>query len=304
MESSTPRNSKDSKFSLADLKKFDIREEPGQAQEMRVVKLEVPETPTVAEFQVARIRKPGEGDYAHTKARFGPLAATDPDRKAGAAQKFSINALLREPLNVEQEERRAIEARVQTTVAELAVKAKEEAAQVGYRDGLAKGHEEAFLQFKQEAEARMKNFEALMKELETAREEILRANEKFLINLILRISRMVILRELKTDTGYIQRLAMDLIERVGVRENIKLRISPDDSHTLGMIKDGIEKSLGAMKNLSIEVDSKVPQGGCSIETQWNAIDADIDHALEGIAQSLIGSSSGSSGGAPAEGVGA
>lgn len=281
-------NQKDSKFSLAELQKFDVREESKQAQEMRVVKLEVPEIPAVTEFQIAKIRKPGEGNYAHTKAKFGPLAATDADRNFASAQKFSVHALLREPLHVEQEERRAIEARVQATVAELAQKAKDEAAQVGYRDGLAKGHEEAFVQFKQEAEARMKRFETLMAELETAREEILRANEKFLIHLVLRISRMIVLRELKTDATYIQRLAMDLIERVGVRENIKLRISPEDSETLEMIKSGIEKSLGSMKNLSVEVDSKVPQGGCSIETQWNAVDATIDLALDGIAQSLVG----------------
>lgn len=285
-----PLNEKSSKFTLADLKKFDVREESGNAQEMRVVKLELPDTPTVSEFRVGRIRKPGEGDYAATKAKFGALAATDPDHKQGPTQKFSINSLLREPLSIEQEERRAIEERVQATVTELAAKAKEEASQLGYQDGLAKGHEEAFVKFKQEAEARMQRFEALMAELENARQEILRANERFLISLVIRISRMVILRELKTDENYIQRLAADLIERVGVRENIKVRISPEDSETLGMLKDGIEKSLGAMKNLSIEVDSKVPQGGCSIETQWNAIDATIDRALEGIAQSLIGDS--------------
>lgn len=277
-------------FTAAKVRRFEIKEEAERSVEMRIVKLDVPTTPHVADFELPRIAKKGDGDYGATKAKYGALAATDPEkvRRGQKDNRFSLNSLLREPLSVEQEEQRVIEERVKTQVEAVTEKAKSEAAAIGYRDGLAKGHEEAFMKFQVESKERMAEFEKLMASAEEAKREIFRANERFLVEMVFRIARMVLLRELTTDREYILRLCTELIERVGVRENIKLGISAEDAQTLSMLKEGIEKKLGAMSNLSIEVSNQIARGGCTVETQWNAIDASIDGALKGIADSLIG----------------
>lgn len=272
------------------LQRFEIKEDSGSANEMHIQTLNISATPEVTEFELPRITKAGDGKYSVTKAKYGALAATDAERKArvGKNSRFSLNTLSRGPLSVENEEQRVIEERVNTQVQAIAEKAKAEAAALGYRDGLAKGHEEAFIKFQEEARSRLEGFEKILASAESAKSEIFRANERFLIDLVFRISRMVMLRELTTDRDYVRRLAIELIERVGVRENIKVRINPEDSETLGMLKQGIEAALGSLTNLSVEVSNQVPRGGCAVETQWNAIDASIDRALQGIADSVIG----------------
>lgn len=272
------------------LQRFQVKEDPGSKQEMHISDVDSSSEPVVEEFELPRIRKAGDGDYAVTRAKYGALAATDSGRHSRSIKsaRFHINALARDPLSIEREEQRIIAERVQAQVKQIEDKAKSDAAAVGYRDGLAKGHEEAFIRFQAEAKARLDAFEQLLTAAEKAKSEIFAANERFLIDMVFRVGRMVMLKELTTDRDYIRRLAIELIERVGVRDNIKLRVHPEEARTLGMLKQEIEKALGGLSNLSVEANPQIPRGGCVVETQWNAIEASLDRALQGISDSVIG----------------
>lgn len=270
---------------------FVVKDEKSGQQEERVVKVEASAQAAAQAFNPNKLVQPGKQGYASVKSRFGALAATDPDRAAKTRKdsRFSLNPLLRDPLSVEEEERRAIEERVRARVSAVAEESKAKAAEQGYQDGLKKGHEEAYKKFQQEGAQRLEAFEKFLRDCETAKQEIYKANEKFLIDLIYQISKMVLLKELKTDREYLQRLAVELIEKVGVRENIRIQISPEDFESAGMLKEGLEKNLGALKNLNIESSNQIALGGCKVDTEWNAIDASIETQLKGIHDSLLGS---------------
>src|SRR6185369_5596160 len=122
---------------------------------------------------------------------------------------------LRRPLSVEEEERRAIEEKVRARVSSMSDEVKEKAHTTGYQEGLKKGYEEAFRRFQQEGAERLARFEKLLNESENAKQEIFRANERYLLELIFRIARTVLLREAKTDKELVMRLARELIDRVG-----------------------------------------------------------------------------------------
>jgi flagellar assembly protein FliH len=172
-------------------------------------------------------------------------------------------------------------------VESVAEEVRAQAAKQGYDEGLKQGHEEAFRRFREEAAERIRSFDLFLAEAETAKEQIYRANERFLIETVFRVSKMVLLKELTTDKEYVTRLARDLIERVGVRENIRIKISPSDMDTAALLKEGLEKSLGTLKNLNIEPSAQVQGGGCIVETEWNAIDASIQTQLQGIYDALV-----------------
>ena len=275
-----------SKFKSAD---FQIKKELDKTNEVRVVKLNAPAEPRIQNFQLPQFKK-GNGSYSEVKAKYGALAVTDPERAARSKQdgRFSLNPLLRDPLSVEEEERRVIEERVRDRVDALADEAKNKAAAFGYEDGLKKGYQEAYAKFQKEGAERLERFTALLQEAEGAKELIFRANERFLTEMIYRIARMVLLKELAADKDYVLRLARELIERVGVRENVTLRISEADAETMGMLKEGLEKTLGNLKNLNIQISNQVQHGGCIVETEWNAIDASVETQLQGLYQALNG----------------
>ncbi|MGZ3707783.1 MAG: FliH/SctL family protein [Bdellovibrionota bacterium] len=270
-------------------KKIDIKEEATKSTDVRVVKIDTSREPDVRTFDFPKIQKAGDGDYGATKAKFGPLAATDAERVARAQKdrRFSLNPLLRDPLSVEQEERRVIEEKVRARVSALADDAKAEAAAVGYQDGLQKGYDEAYARFQKEAGERLGYLDQFLEAAETSKAEIFKANERFVMETVFRIARMVVLRELQTDKDYLLRLTRELIERVGVRDNISILINPEDLVSVKMLKDGLEQSLGALSNLNVEASTQIKRGGCSIETQWNLIDAAIDTQLQGLYEGLV-----------------
>jgi flagellar assembly protein FliH len=269
---------------------FDVKGEDGTKADVRVVKLETGGAPQIKAFAFNQLNQAGKGDYQTVKAKYGPLAATDQDRRSKSPRdsRFSINPLLRDPLAVETEERRVIDERVRVQIEDIKEQSSAEGAERGYQAGLKKGYEEAFVQFKTESSDRLASFESLLKSFEGLKHEMFKANERFLLETIFRISKMVLLKELQTDDKYLLRLCSELVERVGTKDNITVRLSAQDQKTIEMLRDELPKMMGEMKNLRFETSDQVIDGGCSIETQWSAIDATIDTQLKGIYEALIG----------------
>lgn len=268
---------------------INIKEEEKKDGGIRVMKPDTAAKPVVSDFKYSKI-KSGEGDYSSVKAKYGTFAVTDAEQEAKARKdrRFSLSPLLRGPLSVEAEEKRALDEKVKSRVQALAEEARKQAHLDGYQDGLKKGYDEAYQQFKKEAVERVAKLDQLLSEMEGAKEDIFRANERFLVELIFRISKLVLLRELTTDKDFLLRLTKHLIDRVGVRENITVRVNPKDLGTISMLKDDLQETLGVIKNLNVEGSNQVKQGGCIVETEWNAIDASIDTQLQGIYDALVG----------------
>ena len=194
--------------------KFEVQEEPQSASEVRVFKLDGDAGAPVQEFKYSKLTRDGEGDYDFTRRNYGALAATDADRAAKSRKdaRFAINPLLRDPLSIEDEERRVIEEKVRSRVGAIEEEARVKASEVGYQDGLKRGHEEAYRQFQADSVERTAHLDKLLASFENAKHEIFRANERYLIELIFRVARMVLLRELSTDKEYVLRIARELIE--------------------------------------------------------------------------------------------
>ena len=89
------------------------------------------------------------------------------------------------------------------------------------------------------------------------------------------------------------RLASDeLMRTVGIRDNITIRVNSKDQQTIEMLKAELPKTVGrSEKSSAWKSPIKSQGGGCTIETQWSAIDASIETQLKGIYEALIGTGS-------------
>jgi flagellar assembly protein FliH len=255
-----------------------------------VVKLEETPLSGVRPFTPASLRAPGQGTYAATKARGGALAATDSDRRARDRKdaRFELNSLVRGPLAVEEEERRVIDERVREGVAAMAEEARREGAERGYREGLETGAREAAEAVRGDAGDRLARLDSLITALDGARAEIFAANERFLVELVFRVGRMLLLRELKTDRDQVLRLCRQLVEKVGPREQIRIRIAQADAEAAERLKSDLSSAFGALQGLKIEPSPEVGSGGCIVDTEWNVIDATIESQLANLHAALVG----------------
>lgn len=265
--------------------KFDIQGE--QQSKLREIQEESTNKLNVSSYSYPRLKETGSIGYEKTKKKFGPLAATDRDRKSKTVKdsKFALNELIRDPLSVEAEERREIERRVNEAIERVKVDAEEAARKIGYDEGFAAGKETAFDQFKSEYKEKYQQFSDFVKQCEEAKEIIFKENEQFLIDLVFQISKTVLLKELSVDRDYILRLAKELVERVGVKENITLKIGRRNKEMIDKLKETLNETFGTLRNLNIEASDGIDVG-CYIETEWNMIDATIESQLKGLADSL------------------
>jgi flagellar assembly protein FliH len=270
---------------------FDVKQEGASGIKPRVMKSSADRSQAVSPFSLPPLQT-GRSRAPAAPASFAtPGAAGTPAKVPGRAARdphFRLNSLVRDPRLAEEEERKSLEEKVTRRVAEMAEQARKKASLEGYRDGLAKGREEAFLKFQEESAERLARFESLLAQMEQARGRIFKANERFLVDLVYRIARSVLLRELATDREYLLRLARELVVRVGVRENIRIRLHPEDLATAGSLKEGLEAAIGRLENLSVEASSQVERGGCQVETDWNAMGATLDGQLTAIHEALLG----------------
>lgn len=282
-----------SNFKLSDLhikteSEYSKQKDP-KIKDLKVSSLQENSEPQVQEFSFRSLKESSAQEYDSVKARFGALAATDAER-ASRVQKdrrFSLNPLLREPLSVEQEETRAIEQKVQKRVKELADESKAVGRVVGYEEGWKRGYAEAIEKVKAEGSESIGRLNEFLVSAENCREQIFKANESFLIELVFRISRMVLLKELTVDPDYILRLFKEIIGQLGTKENILMRISKEDAGLIESLQAGLIKSFGPMKGLNIQVSDQLGQGSCQVETEWSTMDGSIDKQLQGIYEALF-----------------
>jgi flagellar assembly protein FliH len=279
-------------------KKFDpvqkrAAQEAPKSTGNRIIKAEDPMRIQVDGYSARSVHEQGFGEYGSAKSKFGPLAATDAERshRAWRDSRFQMSPIVKERLGISSEERRIIDERVEAELSALREEAREQAHAEGLAQGREEGKAEALAAYQTEAAEKIEKIHALTREFEALRASIYEANERMLVDLMFRLSRMLFLKELPQDRQYVLRLAKNLVERVGTRENIRLRLSRRDLELLDELHAGLSKEFANLTNLSIEVDPQVRGGGVHLETRWNAIDASVDTQLEKIFEALFGSGS-------------
>ena len=259
-------------------------------ERFNIVAFDQEKKPSVRDFALKTLHQVDGKILSDIKQKYSPLsqARVEVKMQKQKDRRFSLDPLLRDPLSVGEEEQQVIAEKVRVQVEALSQTVNASAAEAGFQEGLKKGRLESFERFKEESRENLEKFEKMLAAAEAAKEDIFRANEQFLIELIFRVARSIILKELSTDADYVLRLVTELIAKVDLRESVTVRIHPSEGKTLESLKGGLETAFGSLKNLKIEYSDQVMRGGCQVETQWNVIDASIESQLQAVYGALLG----------------
>jgi flagellar assembly protein FliH len=242
------------------------------------------------EYQPRELGSGTAASYADVKKKFGPLAATD-DENVGRSTKaasFKLNPDARRLLGVEDEEKSQYSEVVRQEVEKQISLLSEQAQKEGYESGYKSGSDEANAQVVANSHVHFERLNALFLSLDGVKDDMLRANEKILIDLIFQISKSILLRELKLDREYVVRLASSIIERLGVRDHVKIKVNKEDLQEVNILKERIQAKVGELRNLQILESDEVVLGGCKVESELAAVDATIETQLEAMQAALQG----------------
>jgi len=118
------------------------------------------------------------------------------------------------------------------------------------------------------------------------KKELYSANESFLISLVFQVGKQVLLRELQTDRDYVKRLTAHVVEKVGAKDHVRIRVGRQDAEMMEQIKEHLKLQLPDLKNVQIEASDDLPLGGCKVETDLSRMNASVETQMAAIEKAL------------------
>ncbi len=164
------------------------------------------------------------------------------------------------------------------------------AYQRGWRDGVASAEsrfEDRLTEARQDAAAdagreTAARFDGFIETLQVQVGDIQRRSEEAVIRLALSIAEQIVKRELRLDQSLVLQQVREAIQRVVGVDRIKIRVHPADEAFLREHRSTIVAGADSIRELVIEGDGKIEQGGCILESESGNVDARIATQLKKI----------------------
>jgi flagellar assembly protein FliH len=160
--------------------------------------------------------------------------------------------------------------------------AENEAYKTGYLEGIHEGKTRE----KQELSRSLASVEKLITTLKTLKTELLERFEADILSLSMAIAEKVIHKEVSINGDVIVAVLKDTIRHIKDKEGLRIRLNPDDYKYITEIKPEFLNNYPDMNNVRFEVDGQIQRGGAVVETNFGEMDAQLDHQLQRIKESL------------------
>jgi flagellar biosynthesis/type III secretory pathway protein FliH len=247
----------------------------------KIFKLDSEVTQDVRAFEMTNL-KPGSSDTFRTPTLSGKRPSRPSTPIADLARKdrrFQVDPVLRDLVSADDETNLEVEMRVREKLDALREVAERDGKESGYEEGHARGKAEAKASFEAASTEKLARLDTLIAGIEGVKAEIFKANERFLVELVYRISGSVLQKEILIDREYMARVVRSVVEKVGVKEQLKLIVSATQLESLYAILPELEKKHTGLKNVTIEASSQLGDADVVIETDWNRVDATLASQL-------------------------
>jgi flagellar assembly protein FliH len=147
--------------------------------------------------------------------------------------------------------------------------------QQGYDEGLKKGIEMQ----KQDASHMVQALADAVREVDLLKQQILEGAEQDIVGLAYAIAEKVVHQEVQTNRDVIKAVLTDAIKSIVDKEELKIRLNPQDYRYMLEIKADFFQAIDGVKHIILEEDDKIMRGGAVIESLFGEVDARVDRQL-------------------------
>lgn len=171
---------------------------------------------------------------------------------------------------------------------QLKAQAAEQGRQEGHAAGLRQGLDDAKRQMAEQLQQTSDRCNTMLVAAEQEARQLLQEAEPKIIELVLAISRKIIIDEVEERPAVVLGLVRNALERVRDQNQIIIHVSPDDYQFILQSSRTLQSVVGAEQSLTVTADAVLSKGGCLIETSFGTVEAGIDTQLESIRRVLQG----------------
>jgi len=156
-----------------------------------------------------------------------------------------------------------------------------------YARGVTAGRSQHEEKFRLEMQKTADTLDKVFREIGMLKQQLIHEAEEEIIRLSLHIAEKIVHHEIKSNPEVIHHVLTKAMENVLDRDNITIRLHPDDYHQLMAIKNDFLQNYDGLKNVVFQKDETVKQGGTIIETQHGEVDARIDQQLREVTRTML-----------------
>jgi flagellar assembly protein FliH len=170
----------------------------------------------------------------------------------------------------------------QDRIKETFAKKLQVAEQKAYEKGLSDGYHKSREFQKNEALQTIQALTSIVTEMSDLKKNILEDAEEQIVQLSLAIAQKVLHLEVTTNRKVVQDVLKAAIKNIVDRENMKIRVNPQDFQYMMEIKSDFLQNFDGIKNIVFEEDVSIQRGGAVIETLFGEVDARLDQQFNEI----------------------
>lgn len=145
----------------------------------------------------------------------------------------------------------------------------------GYTHGVKKGSDDTAAKYEQQITALQEKVTGFIGEFERSRHEQFENIDHVLLKLVFEIAKKIINCEVTTNREYVLSVIKRAVYYIGDKERLIVRVAPQDFEIVSGRKDFWLPVTERVKEIIIENDDRITQGGCIIESNSGTVDARI-----------------------------
>lgn len=195
---------------------------------------------------------------------------------------FKVNPIVEVHRGLQDQEAYEKESLIQSEVERRVSEIQDQAYRAGFEEGVRQGKEEVYEQTKQAAEEKLLDLTRMIADALSREEDLIKAQQKSVYNLIKNLTKWIVLRELKNDGQYIERLLERLLVEIQSRSNMLVQVNENDFAQMPEVLDAMKRKLGELTNVRVEVDSAIESSGIIIESENGIINATLEEQMNSI----------------------
>lgn len=233
----------------------------------------VPPGATVKEFVVENLSEGNAPTYQSIKSTFIKEANSPKNSR------FLLSEMVQDHLNVEAEEERRFNEKVQAEVEKVLAQVKTEAHAEGHKEGLEIGRNEAYEEEKARLAALLENLSHTINYVTDGRKDMVERYEAQLVDLVFRMASVVVEYEVETNRDAVTSSIKAILEKIAQDEDVRIRLSSTDLSIAKSIEEEM-KLISHRGRVTFELDQSLAKGDCVVESSSGEIASFVAEKLK------------------------
>ena len=195
---------------------------------------------------------------------------------------FSISKIVEKHRGIKKQNEQDYEIAIENEVSLRITAVEEDAIKRGYQEGVKQGREEVFNQTRAEAEEKITSLSEMIANVLRNHSEIVSNQKQDIMKMVKNLTKWIILKELKDDDKYLERLFEKLILELQSKSNLLIQVNQNNFEKMPEVLKVVQEKLGELLNVRVEVDYDIDGDGIIVESGNGIINATMDQQFKSL----------------------